>query len=104
MIAPPPKQAIQELDNSGVIMVASAGNRCTQSPGQDDGGGDECHGGPALICDPEQTAVKYPADYPSVLAMVPTDIYNLSGPQVDVAAPCGSMATGIRILATNAGG
>jgi subtilisin family serine protease len=104
------QQAIQSLFNSGVIMVAAAGNRCTQSPGQDEGGGDECHGGPALIGDPEQTAIKYPAAYPSVLAVVPTDIYyhlpaySLSGPQVDVASPGGSQVTVIRILSTDTGG
>ena len=38
--SPPLKQAIQALYKSGVIMVASAGNRCAQSPGQDEGGGD----------------------------------------------------------------
>ena len=72
-------------------MVASAGNRCAQSPGQDEGGGD-CQGGPALVCDPAQTAVKYPAAYPEVMAVVATDFYDdvtaysLSGPQVAVAA------------------
>jgi subtilisin len=108
--SPPLKQAIQALGKSGVIMVASAGNRCAQSPAQDEGGGDGCDGGPALACDPEQTAVKYPAAYSSVLAVVATDInehlpdYNLSGPQVDVAAPGGSKVTGFRILSTNTGG
>jgi subtilisin len=108
--SPPLKQAIQELAKGGVIMVASAGNRCAQSPGQDEGGGDGCDGGPALVCDPAQTAVRYPAAYPSVLAVVATDFYDditaysLSGPQVDVAAPGGSKVTGIRILSTNTGG
>ena len=105
----PLKQAIQTLYDKGVIMVASAGNRCAQSPGQDEGGGDGCDGGPALVCDPAQTAVRYPAAYPWVLAVVATDFYDditaysLSGPQVDVAAPGGSKATGIRILSTNGG-
>jgi subtilisin family serine protease len=104
------KRAIQALDQIGVIMVASAGNRCTQSPDQDEGGGDNCEGGPALVCDPEQTAVKYPAAYSSVLAVVATDIHNditaysLCGPEVDVAAPGGSKVTQKRILSTNIGG
>jgi subtilisin family serine protease len=108
--SPPLQKAIQSLYTSGVIMVASAGNRCAQSPGQEDGGGDECVGGPALVCDPTQTAVKYPAAYPWVLAVAATDFYDditaysLSGTQVDVAAPGGSKATGIRILSTHTGG
>jgi len=107
--SPALQQAIQALYNSGVIMVASAGNRCAQSPGQDEGGGD-CQGGPALVCDPAQTAVRYPAAYPEVMAVVATDFYDnvtaysLSGPQVAVAAPGGSKATGIRILSTTTGG
>jgi subtilisin family serine protease len=107
--SPPLQQAIQSLYASGVIMVASAGNRCAQSPGQDEGGGD-CQGGPALVCDPSQTAVKYPAAYDSwVLAVAATDFYDditaysLTGSQVDVAAPGGSKATGIRILSTTKG-
>src|SRR5262249_41293322 len=108
--SPPLQQAIQSLYNSGVIMVASAGNRCTQSPSQDEGGGDNCLGGPALACDPSQTAVKYPAAYPWVLAVVATDYYDqvtaysVSGPEVDMAAPGGSKATGTRILSTTGGG
>jgi len=104
------QQAIQSLYYSGVIMVASAGNRCAQSPGQDEGGGGDCQGGPALVCDSAQTAVKYPAAYPEVMAAVATDFYNditaysLAGPQVAVAAPGGSKATGIRILSTGIGG
>jgi len=107
--SPPLQQAIQSLYNSGVIMVASAGNRCAQSPSQDEGGGDNCQGGPALTCDPSQTTVKYPAAYPWVLAVTATDYYDqvtaysVSGPQVDVAAPGGSKATGMRILSTTIG-
>jgi subtilisin family serine protease len=103
--SPALQQAIQALYASGVIMVASAGNRCAQSPGQDEGGGD-CQGGPALVCDPTQTAVKYPAAYPEVMAVVAIDFYDhvtaysLLGPEVDVAAPGGSKETGIRILST----
>jgi subtilisin family serine protease len=106
----PLKKATQKLDQSGVIMVASAGNHCAQSPAQDEGGGDNCQGGPALTCDPSQTAVKYPAAYSWVLAVVATDVndqvtaYSLglySGSPVDVAAPGGSKATGMRILSTS---
>jgi subtilisin family serine protease len=105
----PLQKAIQSLYNSGVIMVASAGNRCAQSPSQDEGGGDSCQGGPALTCDPSQTAVKYPAAYSWVLAVTATDMadqvtaYSLTGAQVDVCAPGGSKATGIRILSTTIG-
>jgi subtilisin family serine protease len=104
------EQAVQSLYDEGVIMVASAGNRCAQAPGQDEGGGDGCDGGPALGCDPAQTAVRYPAAYPSVLAVVATDVdnhitaYSCSGTAVAVAAPGGSRATGIRTLSTDKGG
>jgi subtilisin family serine protease len=104
----PLKKATQKLDQSGVIMVASAGNQCAQDPSQDEGGGANCQG-PALTCDPSQTAVKYPAAYSWVLAVVATDVndlvtaYSLSGSQVDVWAPGGSKATGMRILSTNKG-
>ena len=106
----PLQKAIQSLYTSGVIMVASAGNHCAQSPDQDEGGGGDCLGGPALVCDPAQTAVKYPAAYPEVMAVVATDFYDditaysLAGPQVAVAAPGGSKATGMRILSTHTGG
>jgi subtilisin family serine protease len=106
----PLQKAIQSLYTSGVIMVASAGNRCAQSPDQDEGGGGDCLGGPALVCDAAQTAVKYPAAYPEVMAVVATDFYehvtaySLTGSAVDVAAPGGSKATGMRILSTDAGG
>jgi subtilisin family serine protease len=102
------QEAIQALYNSGVIMVASAGNRCAQSSGQDEGGGD-CQGGPTLVCDPAQTAVKYPAAYPEVMAVVATDsqdqitAYSFLEPRWDLAAPGGSKASG-RILSTTTGG
>jgi subtilisin len=107
--SPPLQEAIQTLYNSGVIMVASAGNRCAPSPGQEEGGGD-CQGGPALACDPAQTAVKYPAAYDEVMAVAATDVngkitaYSLLEPEVDVAAPGGSRATGVRILSSTTGG
>jgi subtilisin family serine protease len=99
------RKAIHELDNQGVIMVASAGNLCPPSGGQDEGNGDECEGGPHLAC--AQTDVKYPAAYDEVIAVEATDFldqiapYSLSG---DVAAPGGSKATGVRILSTHTGG
>jgi subtilisin family serine protease len=107
--SPALQQAIQRLYASGVIMVASAGNRCAPSPGQDEGGGD-CESQPLLNCDPTQTAVKYPAAYEEVMAVAATDrndaitAYSLLEPAVDVAAPGGSKATGIRILSTTIGG
>jgi len=61
--SPALQQAIQALYHRGVIMVASDGHRCATSPGQDEGGGD-WQGGPALVCDPAQTAVKYPGCLP----------------------------------------
>jgi subtilisin family serine protease len=106
---PPLNKAIHELDKEDVIMVASAGNSCPQPPIQDEGNGDECDGGPQLACDPAQT-VKYPAAYDEVMAVGATDHldqiagYSLSGSEVDVAAPGGSKATGVRILSTTTGG
>ena len=106
----PLKKAIQKLFNtSGVIMVASAGNRCAQSADVDEGGGDDCQG-PAVGCDPSRTTVRYPAAYQAwVIAVGAEDFYgyipdySLAGPQVDVVAPGGSKATGIRILSTTIG-
>lgn len=72
--------------------------------------GDNCEKGLALVYNPLQIAVKFPAGYLEVLAVVDTDIgdtvtnFSLSGPEVDVAAPGGSKATGIRILSTTKGG
>jgi subtilisin len=107
--SPALKKAIHELDKEGVIMVASAGNYCPQPPIQDEGNGDDCDGGPQLACPPVQT-VKYPAAYPEVMAVGATDSldqiagYSLSGSEVDVWAPGGSKATGVRILSTTTGG
>jgi hypothetical protein len=111
------QKAIQQLYRKAVIMVASAGNRCELPPAQDEGGGEPCPGGPALVCDPDRTAMKYPATYHEVMAVVATDhpdreqdedtitAYSLSQPEgkVDVAAPGGSKMKG-RILSTNKGG
>jgi len=103
----PLQQAIQRLYNSGVIMVASAGNRCGADTRQDDGGGAFC--GPAPTCTSPLTTVKYPAAYPWVIAVAAIDIanagtdYSISGAAVDVAAPGGAQASG-QILSTNKGG
>jgi subtilisin family serine protease len=112
----PLRQATKALYNSGVIIVASAGNRCAVEPTQDDGAG-ECKGGPAAACTAPLTAVTYPAAYSWVIAVAATDKndhitnYSLPGTQVDVAAPGGAQGSGLlcigdilsseRILSTN---
>jgi subtilisin family serine protease len=110
----PLRQAIQSLNQDGIIMVASVGNRCAAAPTQDDGGGDDCQGGPAAVCDAPRTAVMYPAAYPGVIGVAATNIddgiteYSLEGNEVDVAAPGGEQTSGAqpggRILSTNKGG
>ena len=82
-------------------MVASAGNSCSDDPGQDESGGAE-----GEMCDTPQTAdIKYPAHYQRVIAVTAIDInyqitdYSLEGAKVDVAAP-GGVLTGARILST----
>jgi subtilisin family serine protease len=110
----PLRQAIQSLNQGGIIMVASVGNRCAAAPTQDDGGGDDCKGGPAAVCDAPRTAVMYPAAYPGVIGVGATNIddeiteYSLEGNEVDVAAPGGEQTSGAqpggRILSTNKGG
>jgi subtilisin family serine protease len=88
-------------------MVASAGNRCSDDPGQDEAGGDE---GDGPTCDaPQTTSVKFPAAYPGVLAVTATDdsnqiaAYSLTGPEVAVTAP-GGVRRAKRILSTFLGG
>jgi minor extracellular protease Epr len=99
----PLQRAIQLLYERGTLMVAAAGNHCSDAPGQDEGGGDEGEG--AAACDVSQTAVKYPARYPWVLAVTATDYdnqitdYSLTGSEVDVTAP-GGVQEGARILST----
>jgi subtilisin len=102
--SPPLEQVIDQLYAAGVIMVASAGNRCVGGAGHDgadDEGGDSG-------CDAPSAAVKYPAAYRGVVAVVATDIdrkltdYNRSGPEVGLAAPGGS-ETG-EILSLTCGG
>jgi subtilisin len=122
------EEATKKLHQSGVIMVAAAGNRCTfssDSGGDDDGGdddggdddggdddgGDDDGGdsGCDISQDPLQGGVKYPARYPWVVAVGATNIYDKvmgysrSGLEVDLVAPGGSKASG-RILSTIRGG
>lgn len=118
------EEVTKKLYRTGVIMVASAGNRCTfgaQDSGGDDSGGDDSGGddsggddsggdsGCDLSLDPLHGGVNYPARYPWVLAVGATDYYDhvtsysRSGPEVDVVAPGGSKASG-RILSTIRGG
>jgi subtilisin family serine protease len=44
----PLRQVIQSLSNADIVMVASAGNRCTAGGASDESGGDDC--GPAATC------------------------------------------------------
>jgi len=101
----PLREAIKSLHGTGVIMVASAGNRCTADPGQEDGGGADCRGGPAAACDAPRTSVLYPAAYDEVIAVAASGTddritdYSLPG-SVDVAAPGGTSGSG-RLLSTD---
>jgi subtilisin family serine protease len=107
----PLRQAIETVYNGGMgmIMVASAGNRCAAGTKQEDGGGASC--GPAATCTAPLTGVLYPAAYSWVIAVAATDSnknvpdYSLAGPAVDVAASGGAYgpASG-KILSTNTGG
>jgi subtilisin family serine protease len=99
------EQVINQLYGAGVIMVASAGNRCTDGSkhgGADDEGGDSG-------CDSHDTSVRYPAAYPQVTAVVATDTnnkltdYSRSG-KVDLAAPGGAAASGKVLSLTVKGG
>ena len=101
----PMKRAIKSLYDSGVIMVAAAGNRLSQGGGAEEGGGSEGEG--ASACG---DTVRYPAGYDDwVIAVAASDEddkitdYSLPGPQVDVTAPGGSQANE-RILSTTPGG
>ena len=86
-------------------MVASAGNRCVGNSGHE-GADDE---GSDSGCDSTTAHVRYPAAYPWVIAVVATDTsneltdYSPSGPEVDLAAPGGSEASG-EILSLTLGG
>ncbi len=99
------KEITKQLYTAGVIMVASAGNRCTDA--LEEGGAEE-EGGDSG-CNSSGTNVRYPAAYPQVIAVVATDIgdkladYNRSGPEVVLAAPGGAKQSG-GILSTTLGG
>ena len=99
------EEATDQLYAAGVIMVASAGNRCVggaEDSGADDEGGD-------AGCDASNAYVKYPAAYPRVMAVVATDIHNMltdydrNGPELDLAAPGGDKQSG-QILSTTING
>jgi subtilisin len=96
-------QVIDQLYAAGVIMVASAGNRCVSDHGANEEGGDSG-------CDSPDAAVRYPAAYPKVIAVVGTDIqenltdYNRSGPEVDLAAPGGDARSGPILSTAQNGG
>jgi minor extracellular protease Epr len=99
--SPPLQTAIKKLFDQGTIMVASAGNRCSDDPGQEEGAGDE-----GEMCDtPQTTDIKYPAYYQWVIAVTAIDInyqmtyYSLEGPKVDMTAS-GGVLRGARILST----
>ena len=104
--SPPLKTAIQKLFNNGTIMVASAGNSCSDDGNLSEDGGEE---GEGATCDvPQTTTVKYPARYQWVLAVTAIDInykvtdYSLEGSKVDITAP-GGVLTGAPILSTYLG-
>jgi subtilisin family serine protease len=100
-------QATQRLSDSGTLIVASTGNRCSDDPGQEEGAGAD---GEGPTCDtPQTTTIKYPARHPWVLAVAATDDankitdYSLVGAEVDIAAP-GGIYKGKRILSTSIDG
>jgi subtilisin family serine protease len=105
--SPPLKTAIQKLfSDHGTIMVASAGNKCSDDGDFSEDGGDE---GEGATCDtPQTTTVKYPARYRWVLAVAASDIndqitaYSVPGSKLDITAP-GGVSTGTPILSTNKG-
>jgi subtilisin family serine protease len=103
----PLKQATWRLYTSGMIIVASAGNKGCP-PGQDEGAGSEEEDA-VPVCDSSQLGVKYPARYWWVMAVTATDFYDhvpdycQSGPEVHIAAPGGAQANE-RILSTKPGG
>jgi len=99
------QQVTDQLYAAGVVMVASAGNRCVggaEDSGADDEGGD-------AGCDAANAYVKYPAAYSTVVAVVATNnnnqltAYDRKGPEVDLAAPGGDQQYG-EILSTTMNG
>jgi subtilisin len=103
--SPPLQEAIRHLSESSTLMVASAGNSCSDDPGQDEGGGAE---GDGPTCDALQNDVKYPARYSGVLAVAASNsqdkiaAYSAEGAQVAVTAPGGFHSTNLdeQILST----
>jgi subtilisin family serine protease len=105
--SPPLKTAIQKLfSDHGTIMVASAGNKCSDDGDFGEDGGDEGEG--PTFDTPQTSTVKYPARYQWVLAVAATDVndqitdYSVAGSKVDITAP-GGVSTGTPILSTNKG-
>jgi subtilisin family serine protease len=99
-------EVIEQLDAAGVLMVASAGNRClggSEDEGADEEGGDSGCAGSSML-------VKYPAAYEPVIAVVATDIdhkltdYNRQGLEVDLSAPGGDAPSGAILSTTPQGG
>src|SRR5262249_8677312 len=87
----------------GTIMVASAGNKCSDNGDFGESGGEE---GQGPTCDTPQThTIRYPAFFDWVLAVTAIDLnyqitaYSLTGGKVDITAP-GGVQTGARILST----
>jgi subtilisin len=102
------QQVTDQLYAQGVIMVASAGNRCaggSEDSGADDEGGD-------TGCDAANAYIKYPAAYSTVVAVVATNntidnqltAYDRVGPEVDLAAPGGDQQYGLILSTTINGG
>ena len=90
--------AIKKLSDQGTIMVASAGNKCSDNGDFSESGGDE---GQGPTCDTpqlrDQKTIRYPAQYQQVLAVTAIDIdylitdYSLPGGQVDITASGGTL-------------
>jgi len=107
----PLRKATQHLYNSGVIIVASAGNRCAITPSQDDGGDDDCEDGTAAVCPNPRIGLKYPAAYSWVIAVGASTFlnkvaaYSLTGTQLDILGPGGEQKPSSRsILSTTKDG
>ncbi len=96
--SPPLAAATRKLSDHGTIMVASAGNKCSDNGDFSESGGDE---GEGPTCDTpqlqDQQTIRYPAQYEWVLAVTAIDInylitaYSLPGGQVDITASGGTL-------------
>src|SRR5262249_50306385 len=83
--SPPLKAAINKLFDQGAIMVASAGNSCSDSSDQSESAGDD---GEGPTCDtPQTTDIKYPAHYQWVIAVTAIDINYLNGVEGGYSGP-----------------